>query len=48
MATRASEEGDPLPSAWTSVPPPRFWNPVKEKQMSVGMLQFIPNSWHTV
>src|SRR5450759_5333827 len=41
-----SKKAMPQPSAWTSVSPPRFWNPVKEKQMSVGVLQFMPNSWH--
>jgi hypothetical protein len=26
--------------------PPRLAKPEKEKVMSVGVLQFIPNSWH--
>ena len=44
----AFEEGDPQPSPWISVSPPRAWKPAKEKQMSVGVLQFIPKSWHMI
>jgi hypothetical protein len=36
----------PQPSVWWSVRPPRWANPVKLKVTSVGVLQFIPSSWH--
>src|SRR5574343_835351 len=40
-----SKKAMPQPSEWTSVAPPRAWNPLNEKQMSVGTLQFMPKSW---
>src|SRR5215471_3457898 len=43
---RPSKNAIPHPSAWSAVLPPRAQNPSKEKQMSVGTLQFIPSSWH--
>jgi hypothetical protein len=36
----------PQPSAWWSVRPPRWAKPVKLNVTSVGVLQFIPSSWH--
>ena len=36
----------PKPSAWWSVMPPRRRKPSKENMMSVGVLQFMPSSWH--
>src|SRR5687767_2821435 len=36
----------PQPSAWWSVRPPRCAKPVKLNVTSVGVLQFIPSSWH--
>src|SRR5689334_4217548 len=41
-----SKKAIPQPSRWSSVFPPRAEKPSKEKQMSVGTLQFIPSSWH--
>jgi hypothetical protein len=34
------------PSRCLSVRPPRACKPVKEKQISVGVLQFMPSNWH--
>jgi hypothetical protein len=45
---RPSKKAIPQPSPWISVSPPRAWKPAKEKQMSVGVLQFIPKSWHMI
>jgi hypothetical protein len=45
---RPSKKAIPQPSPCTSVRPPRAWKPAKEKQMSVGVLQFIPSSWHMI
>jgi len=41
-----SKKAMPQPSLWSSVFPPRAENPSKEKQISVGTLQFIPSNWH--
>ena len=35
----------PHPSRWISVSPPRRAKPRNEKEKSVGVRQFIPNSW---
>jgi hypothetical protein len=36
----------PQPSLWWSVLPARCEKPLKLKLISVGVLQFIPSSWH--
>ena len=43
-----SKKPIPKPSAWWSVMPPRRRKPSKENMMSVGVLQFMPSSWHMV
>jgi len=41
-----SKNAIPQPSSWSAVFPPLSQKPSKEKQISVGTLQFIPSSWH--
>src|SRR5437764_14533880 len=41
-----SKNAMPQPSAWWSVRPPRCAKPEKLNVTSVGVLQFIPSSWH--
>src|SRR4051812_34695341 len=41
-----SKNAMPQPSAWWSVLPPRCAKPEKLNVTSVGVLQFIPSSWH--
>lgn len=38
----------PKPSEWVLVKPARWRKPSKEKTISVGTLQFIPNNWHMI
>src|SRR3569832_238142 len=41
-----SKKAMPQPAAWWAVLPPRCAKPLKLNVTSVGVLQFIPRSWH--